>query len=158
LRGAGRKGRNFTNLFSSIAVCAYCEAKLKFRNRGPNGGVSLTCEAALRGLSCDATTWRYKDFETSFLTFVRELDLPSLVQDGQESRRRKALDESLAALEGKKRSLFDEQEKAYELFKCGGAAAKLVADKLETIALALQLPICFEVRALSGGLVSSTPE
>jgi hypothetical protein len=24
--------------------------------------------------------------------------------------------------------------------------------------LALQLPICFEVRALSGGLVSSTPE
>jgi hypothetical protein len=26
------------------------------------------------------------------------------------------------------------------------------------LALALQLPICFEVRALSGGLVSSTPE
>jgi K+ transporter len=25
-------------------------------------------------------------------------------------------------------------------------------------ALALQLPICFEVRALSGGLMSSTPE
>ena len=25
-------------------------------------------------------------------------------------------------------------------------------------ALALQLPICFKVRALSGGLVSSTPE
>jgi hypothetical protein len=25
-------------------------------------------------------------------------------------------------------------------------------------ALALQLPICFEVRTLSGGLVSSTPE
>ena len=31
-------------------------------------------------------------------------------------------------------------------------------DQLVKTSLALQLPICFEVRALSGSLVSSTPE
>jgi hypothetical protein len=31
-------------------------------------------------------------------------------------------------------------------------------DEVTECGLALQLPICFKVRALSGGLVSSTPE
>ncbi len=38
-----------------------------------------------------------------------------------------------------------------------GTVAAMVAS-IGFLGLALQLPICFKVRALSGGLVSSTPE
>ena len=41
---------------------------------------------------------------------------------------------------------------------CGANMGDFIPDVLKLSDLALQLPICFEVRALSGGLVSSTPE
>ena len=45
-----------------------------------------------------------------------------------------------------------------EILKITGLATDLKRQGKDVIILALQLPICFEVGALIGGLVSSTPE
>jgi hypothetical protein len=50
----GRKGQNLTNLFTGLATCAYCGARMILENKGPppKGGRYLACSAARRGLGC----------------------------------------------------------------------------------------------------------
>ena len=50
----GRKGPGLTNLFSHLAVCAYCAAPMLLVNKGlgPKGGNYLRCSAAKRGHRC----------------------------------------------------------------------------------------------------------
>ena len=78
---AGRKGSKISNLFSGIAKCAYCKSKMIFAHRGPNGATYLVCDGARRGLGCEKRGWRYDQLEASFLAFVKELDLESLVRE-----------------------------------------------------------------------------
>ena len=99
-RGAGRKGANVTNLFSGLTVCAYCRSKMHVvsKGSGPKGGRYLACDASRRGLACEAGGWRLDRFETSFLSFVREADIGSLVRDDE--LKTKALDGEIATLRG----------------------------------------------------------
>jgi len=78
---AGRKGKNYSNLFSGIAKCAYCGATMRYLDKGPEpkGGRYLVCANSQNGMGCVNRTWSYPKFETVFLTFVRDLDLRSLV-------------------------------------------------------------------------------
>ena len=78
MNGAGRKGKHLSNLFSGLAHCAYCSSPMRFINKGDRprgGGQYLICDRAHRGLGCERRAWRYRDFEISFLTFVKEVDL-----------------------------------------------------------------------------------
>jgi len=78
--GGGRKGKTLSNLFSRIAKCGYCGTTMQFINKGkpPKGGQYLICGNAHRNLGCHKTTWIYKDFETSFLTYVSEISLKDI--------------------------------------------------------------------------------
>ena len=51
-RGSGRKGAFISNLFSSLATCAYCHSPMKFENKGApsKGAAFLVCDNAIRGL------------------------------------------------------------------------------------------------------------
>ena len=134
-KGGGRKGANISNLFSGLAKCAYCKSNMRFVNkgRGPGGGTYLVCDAAQRGLNCEKTGWRYKQFEASFLAFVKELDLESLVRSESDSSRRTALDNGIAAMRGKLASLEEQRERTFELFAKSGLAADFVAQKLQEL-------------------------
>jgi chromosome segregation ATPase len=101
-------------------------------NKGPlpKGGKYLFCEAAKRGLACETAGWRYDHFETSFLTFVEQLDLPRLIRN--ESSKKKELDDNIQALQGEILSLQSEMEKAYQLLHFN-SSLKFVAEKLSAL-------------------------
>jgi DNA invertase Pin-like site-specific DNA recombinase len=127
--GRGRKGTYVTNLFSGVAKCAYCRRPMIFENKGPlpKGGTFLVCEGAKRGLKCIPTRWRYDHFESSFLAFVEQLDLPNLMAN--ESSKQAELDQTIDALRGEQISLREEMERAYQLLKLN-SSLEIVAEKL----------------------------
>ena len=67
--GRGRKGRLITNLFAGIPTCAYCGSAVKFYSNGHKK--SLVCSSLLTGGGCYRMAWSYRDFERSFLEFVK---------------------------------------------------------------------------------------
>jgi DNA invertase Pin-like site-specific DNA recombinase len=86
--GGGRKGPNVSNLFSKLAICGMCFRPMRYVDKGRKGGQRLVCDGSLRGLGCPSIHgWNYKEFETSFLFFVKEVNLPELfARDGNDSR------------------------------------------------------------------------
>ena len=115
---------------------------MRFVNKGPGpkGGTYLVCNRAIRGLDCEKTGWRYDDLEASFLTYVQEIDLASLVHSETDTAKRKGLANEIAALNGQLTTIGEENERAYELYIKGGSKSDFVAKKLEEIdQTALQL-------------------
>jgi DNA invertase Pin-like site-specific DNA recombinase len=100
----GTTGEHISNIFSGLATCYYCRSKMHYvqKGPGPKGGAYLRCDGAARGMSCLSTEgWRYKDFETTFLAFVRKLDLEPIVRMEDEAKARQALADEIQAMEGR---------------------------------------------------------
>jgi hypothetical protein len=134
--GRGRKGTRLSNLFSGLAKCNYCSAPIKFENKGtgPKGGQYLICEGTRRGLGCPSKRWLYKDFETSFLTFVRELDIGSILGDTIDQSSEQMLDNEIAALQAQATSTVKLMESTFELLGKGGAI-DFISKKLKELEL-----------------------
>ncbi len=132
--GAGRKGPGYTNLFTGIARCAYCRSIMAYENKGvgPKGGTYLVCDDAQRGRGCVGTRWRYRDFEASFLAFVQELDLESIINATDDASKRKNLEAELSAIQGELSSVADLMEKTYQVLSAGGAP-EFIAGKLNEL-------------------------
>lgn len=117
-RGSGGpKGRHFSNLFSKLAVCDYCSKPMQYQNKGmpPKGQSYLVCSNALRKHECEMTgRWRYDQFESTFLSFVEQLDLASLVRSSEHSSKRSELAFQIEAVEGRIKLLQDELRRAFE--------------------------------------------
>jgi DNA invertase Pin-like site-specific DNA recombinase len=135
VKGGGRKGSNISNLFSGLATCAYCKSKMRFENKGPGpkGGTYLVCDAARRGLHCEKTAWRYDQLEASFLAFVKEIDLESLMRSEAETKQRAELDNNIAALKGRLGSVQEQRERTYGLFLESTLASGFVSQKLNEL-------------------------
>jgi hypothetical protein len=117
VNGAGRKGPENRNLFTHIAKCEYCGSPMRFLNKGPGpkGGHYLKCTNAVRRVGCVATGWRYSDFETSFLYFVREIDLDATLRSAEQKSERVILEEKLGAVDEKIRELELRRDHTYDL-------------------------------------------
>jgi DNA invertase Pin-like site-specific DNA recombinase len=89
-----RKGTTVPNLLSGVAKCGYCGSSMILvgaaakRVRSSDGSEIkrpsnkvLVCDGGRRGLNCYAVQWNYKDFETSFLTFCRGLELGKILSN-----------------------------------------------------------------------------
>lgn len=147
VNGSGRKGPGFANLFSGLATCAYCHSPMKFENKGPGakGGTYLICDSAKRQLGCYATRWKYKDFEASFLAFVRELDVDSIVNAEDDAAERKALNDEHSTLQGEFDGAELAREKTFEALAQGGPVDFLnrkmieITERLEKLAVALKV-------------------
>ncbi len=124
----GRKGPNIANIFAGgLLTCAYCGRAMKREGKGERGGSSMVCYGALDGLGCDRARWAYRDFEVSVLSFVRELDLRSVLQD--DAGKRATLDNEVTTLRGQLGELQGRMEKTYELLDAG-TATDFIAKKL----------------------------
>lgn len=132
--GKGRKGPGYTNLFTGLARCAYCLDSMIFENKGPGtkGGTYLVCGKAQRSLGCSGTRWRYRDFEASFLAFVQELDIESIVRSDEDASKRRSLENELASLRGELASVNDLMEKSFNLLS-ENAPQDFVAKKLKEL-------------------------
>jgi Recombinase len=131
ISGRGRKGKFLTNLFSGLATCIYCRSKILLQNKGPlpKGGLFLVCSAAQRGLSCVTTGWKYDHFETSFLAFVDQLDLPALITN--EKSQKKELEDKIQALNGEQLALRSAMEKLYQVLE--SASVDFLVEKFEAL-------------------------
>jgi DNA invertase Pin-like site-specific DNA recombinase len=96
--GKAKKGTTVSNLLSGLVKCGYCGKSMIIagatakRVQANDGLVTvrpsvkvLMCDGGRRGLGCFAVQWNYKDFETSFLTFCRGLDLAGLLQSADDN-------------------------------------------------------------------------
>lgn len=119
--GGGRTGKRVSNLFSKIAICRECDGAMHFESKGAGsrGGTYLVCDNARRNLGCTSVRWRYNDFEASFLAFVAELDLGSLLKTDADGAQRAELERQLDALRGQIALLEDERTAAFELHRRG---------------------------------------
>lgn len=108
-----RKGADVPNLLSGIAKCGYCGGTMVLvggtakRIRTDDGHEVrrpakkvLVCDGARRGLGCYAVQWGYKDFEKSFLTFCRGIDLQRMFAVAQPETKARSLsiEDRLSAL------------------------------------------------------------
>ena len=121
-------------MFTGLARCAYCRSTIGFENKGSGkrGGTYLICTDAQRGRGCEATRWRYQDFEASFLAFVQELDLESIINASDDAEKRKHLENELQAIRGELSSITELMEKTYAVLSAGGPPA-FVAGKLNEL-------------------------
>lgn len=131
----GPKGKHFTNLFSKLAVCDYCSKPMHYQNKGapPKGQSYLVCSNALRSIGCEMTgRWRYDQFESTFLSFVEQLDLASLVQSSEHSSKRSELAFEKEAVEGRIKLVQDELRRAFETsMKMANFSSDFLADRIK---------------------------
>ncbi|WP_172982558.1 recombinase family protein [Phyllobacterium sp. SYP-B3895] len=115
VEGAGRRGPENRNLFSHLAKCAYCGSPMRFVNKGPGpkGGHYLRCTNSVRGYGCIATSWKYSDFETSLLYFVREIDLEATLRSAERKSDRVIIEENLRSIDEKIRELELRRDQTY---------------------------------------------
>ena len=109
--GRGPKGKNVSNLFSGLATCSYCNSPMRFYT----ARASLVCSAARQGSGCSAVRWPYDHFEKSFLRFVEQLDLESIVR--ADTFDKEAIDNSIRALELDRQSKTQEMDGLLKLLK-----------------------------------------
>src|SRR5262249_31806008 len=126
-------GMYFTNLFSGMTTCFCCGSPMAFENKGapPKGGTFLVCDGARRGMDCDATRWRYKDFEASFLKFVEEVDLGNIFNSDDHAK--KELDQAIESLRGERFTIEKQMDRDYELMHKAEVATDYVARKLDEL-------------------------
>lgn len=122
----GRKGEQFNNIFAGIIRCGACGDKMRQRSFGRARGRILACENVQRGMGCTATaSWKYSDLETSFLRFVSEVDLATVMGQADESGERRRVEEEIHAVEGKLVEARKKRERTYELLTGDEATAFL---------------------------------
>jgi len=96
----GKRSVGQTNLFSNLAVSGYTNCSVVFVNKGQGskGGKYLVSDFARRGLGEKYVSWRYENFEISFLTFIYELDFNQVLSESNDGEGT-AINESLAQLQ-----------------------------------------------------------
>ncbi|RWE31167.1 MAG: hypothetical protein EOS78_26680 [Mesorhizobium sp.] len=133
VEGAGRKGPEYRNLFTKIAKCEYCGAPMRFVHKGrpPKGSQALKCTNAVRGLGCESISWRYSDFETSFLYFVKEIDLTATLKAAAERSERATVEQQITVIAEKIRQLTAKRERIFELLTEPGSSTAFIKGKLD---------------------------
>jgi Recombinase len=129
IAGGGRKGLRVSNLFSKVAKCGLCGARMSFVNKGGPNGKALICDAARRGLGCHPIPWRYEEFERSFLTFIKELDLASLTGSAETKTDLNQTRDRVRELEGRLATAEHQRDRVFELI-LGNEATDFLAEKL----------------------------
>ncbi|UDL90190.1 recombinase family protein [Mesorhizobium sp. PAMC28654] len=107
--GKGRKGQAYSNLFGGIAKCHHCAEPMTIRNPKPGRAIQFYCKGSLVGKCMDAAPWNYERFEKSFLSFVAEIDLKTIIHGGTGSRQ-DTITQQIQQLEGERIALFKSQQ------------------------------------------------
>jgi hypothetical protein len=89
---------------------------MHLKNKGRRGAqVYLVCSAARAGNCTITKGWAYHDFEKSFLAFVSELDLASIINADEQEQKRASLEHECEALRGKLHRIEELQERAFAM-------------------------------------------
>jgi DNA invertase Pin-like site-specific DNA recombinase len=147
IAGGGRKGAGFSNLFTKIAVCAYCGCPMHMGDKGY--GKFLVCSSYQKGSDCFGGTWKYDSFERLILTYVRDLDPSTLLGNSQDTTDENIASTKILALKGALIDLREKRERAFEL-----ATTKISSDFFRQNAIALDTQVTEAEADLSGQIAS----
>ncbi|WP_426231082.1 recombinase family protein [Pararhizobium sp. DWP3-4] len=133
LKGAGRKGRSFTNLFQGIAKCGYCGGNIMVVDKGPKpkGGVYLRCDNARRGHGCTAGLWQLDHFEKAFLFFVKELNVEDVRNEQATSDKQRSLEEKGLALTGSMDRLSSQRDRAFDMLANSSTSVDYISERMD---------------------------
>ena len=82
IEGGGRKGKVYSNLFTHILFCKLCGAPMNYINKGDNNNY-LICRKVYQKEGCNNKSWRYNDFEKTFLKYITEISFEGIISDGE---------------------------------------------------------------------------
>lgn len=79
--GSGRKGKEFSNLFSGLLYCGLCGSRMRMKNRGGNSDKTktLACTRQQAKSSCKMPEWKLTELETLIFRHLKEVDFSSLI-------------------------------------------------------------------------------
>jgi DNA invertase Pin-like site-specific DNA recombinase len=83
----GRKGDNFTNLFSGLMHCGHCGSSMMVRNRGNQSKniKYMLCRNQLDNGGCKMTPWNLSDLESVVFKHLRDVDFSLLLNRSEKS-------------------------------------------------------------------------
>lgn len=112
----GRKGTNFTSLFTGITYCGHCGYRMRIRYRGGKSRSSryLVCTNKIENGGCQMYEWNLADFETIMLNHLREINFEELLQKKSDVREL-SFDDMIQVLTSKLKSNEEEIVKAIDL-------------------------------------------
>lgn len=130
--GAGRKGERVANLFTGLLVCGVCLGNMHYLNKGAKGGRILICDNARRGLGCYKVSWRYEDFEQTFLTYVSKIDIKSFFKNDKAQETLSAARNEFDQLEGRLATVRRQRDRVFELI-VGDEPTEFLTTKLREL-------------------------
>lgn len=130
----GRTGQRLGNLFTGLAFCGYSGASMILENKGePDGRAKyLLASDSKQGRGARRITWPYQQFETSFLTFITELDTAELLSAG-ETNHIHSLEHSIAVEQQRVASIKQKLERYSDVMLGMNAPLKTIAEKMTTL-------------------------
>ena len=100
LTGKGRKGTNFTNLFSGLLSCGLCEfaVMLRTHDSSSKSGRYLTCSNKNVSAGCQLPSWNLSEFEGMIFKHLREINFADLLDTSSNSKKVSLNDEMNALI------------------------------------------------------------
>jgi len=103
IKGGGRKGESFQNIFYKLLKCDYCGGKVHMVNKG---GVDkplryFICYNSTLKHGCKSFHWSYREFEQQFFQFIKDDSFDELLRFDENASHRKKLEDKIFSIEGK---------------------------------------------------------
>ena len=99
ISGKGRKGTNFTNLFSGLIYCGLCNftVMVKTHNSASKSGKYLICTNKNVSAGCHLPSWNLSEFEGMIFKHLREINFADLM-DTSSNDKKVSLNDEMNAL------------------------------------------------------------
>lgn len=144
--GKGRKGTNFTNLFSGLVNCGLCgfTVMLKNHNSISKSGRYLTCTNKNVLAGCQLPSWNLNEFEGMIFKHLREINFNDLIDTSSDDKK-VSLDDQMSAVISKKIIKEEELERAIDFATendiSDGVKKKLISKQNKLVLEIAQLEI-----------------
>jgi len=139
VNGKGRKGRNFTNLFTGLLRCKSCRSGMRFIDKGPppKGGRYLRCSRAVLTQDCSSPAFRYDIVEAHLFRLLTTINFDAIINSPAWMAKTAELRFRLVDLDAKEAKLQKQLENVADAIAASGYSEAL-SSKLKRLELDLE--------------------
>lgn len=138
IKGGGRKGETFQNVFTKLLTCGGCGGTINFYNKGAGskGGKYLRCGNAVTKHGCECRAWRYEEFEEAFFNYVSDVNFGAALQKGNDRSRKDVLLHDLDIIQQRIKNFSGQIDSLLDLQpSMSKAALRPIAERLEKLSI-----------------------
>ena len=112
IRGTGRSGDGFPNLFRGLLVCHICGSSITYKDaKKDKGGPIIRCLKSMQNRGCKSMAVRYQSFEDLMFQVMSDIDFISVVSEHSNKGLERELELKISSLQHKKSKLESTLEK-----------------------------------------------